>query len=70
MVEVHKIIYEGTNTAILQGLIDVEPNTALSEILDDLGIVLEDGQLLIHRKLHRNGRNVIRVNNTLVNAQL
>ena len=61
-------IREGTNTAILQGLIDVEPNTALSDILDDLGIVLEDGQLLIHRELHRNGRNVIRVNNTLVNA--
>ncbi|WP_439818303.1 DNA repair protein RecN [Weissella paramesenteroides] len=61
-------IREGTDTAILQGLIDVEPNTALSAILDDLGIKLEDNQLLIHRELHRNGRNVIRVNNTLVNA--
>lgn len=61
-------IREGTDTAVLQGLIDVEPNTALSAILDDLGIKLEDNQLLIHRELHRNGRNVIRVNNTLVNA--
>ena len=61
-------IREGTDTAVLQGLIDVEPNTVLSSILDDLGIKLEDNQLLIHRELHRNGRNVIRVNNTLVNA--
>ena len=61
-------IREGADKAVLQGLIDVEPNDALKEVLDMLGISLEDNQLLIHRELHRNGRNVIRVNNILVNA--
>ncbi|SCB97169.1 DNA repair protein RecN [Weissella bombi] len=61
-------IREGADKAVLQGLIDVEPNDALKEVLDTLGIPLEDNQLLIHRELHRNGRNVIRVNNILVNA--
>lgn len=61
-------IRQGADKAILQGLIDVEPNDALQQVLESLGILLEDNQLLIHRELHRNGRNVIRVNNVLVNA--
>lgn len=61
-------IRQGADKAVLQGLIDVEPNEALQSVLESLGILLEDNQLLIHRELHRNGRNVIRVNNVLVNA--
>lgn len=61
-------IRQGADKAVLQGLIDVEPNEALQSVLESLGIPLEDNQLLIHRELHRNGRNVIRVNNVLVNA--
>lgn len=61
-------IRQGADKAVLQGLIDVEPNEALQSVLESLSILLEDNQLLIHRELHRNGRNVIRVNNVLVNA--
>jgi len=61
-------IRQGVDKSVLQGLIDVEPNEALQSVLESLGIPLEDNQLLIHRELHRNGRNVIRVNNVLVNA--
>lgn len=61
-------IRQGADKSVLQGLIDVEPNEALQSVLESLGIPLEDNQLLIHRELHRNGRNVIRVNNVLVNA--
>ena len=58
-------IREGADKAVLQGLIDVEP---ITQLLDELGIPLEDNQLLIHRELHKSGRNVIRVNGSLVNA--
>ena len=61
-------IREGADKAVLQGLIDVEPGQPITQLLDELGIPLEDTQLLIHRELHKSGRNVIRVNGSLVNA--
>ena len=61
-------IRDGADKAVLQGLIDVEPGQPLTQLLDELGIPLEDNQLLIHRELHKSGRNVIRVNGSLVNA--
>ncbi|WP_411130814.1 DNA repair protein RecN [Weissella confusa] len=61
-------IREGADKAVLQGLIDVEPGQPITQLLDELGIPLEDNQLLIHRELHKSGRNVIRVNGGLVNA--
>ncbi|MBJ7688592.1 DNA repair protein RecN [Weissella confusa] len=61
-------IREGADKAVLQGLIDVEPGQPIAQLLDELGIPLEDNQLLIHRELHKSGRNVIRVNGSLVNA--
>ena len=61
-------IRDGADKAVLQGLIDVEPGQPITQLLDELGIPLEDNQLLIHRELHKSGRNVIRVNGSLVNA--
>lgn len=61
-------IREGADKAVLQGLIDVDPGQPITQLLDELGIPLEDNQLLIHRELHKSGRNVIRVNGSLVNA--
>lgn len=61
-------IREGADKAILQGLIDIEPGTPIWQMLEKYGIEADDNQLLIHRELHRNGRNVIRVNGILVNA--
>lgn len=61
-------IREGADKAVLQGLIDVEPGQPITQLLDELGIPLEENQLLIHRELHKSGRNVIRVNGSLVNA--
>ncbi|GAK31427.1 DNA repair and genetic recombination protein [Weissella oryzae SG25] len=61
-------IREGTSKALLQGLVDIEPETPIWGVLERYGVEAEDNQLLIHRELHRSGRNVIRVNGTLVNA--
>lgn len=63
-------IREGADKAVLQGLIDVEPGQPITQLLDELGIPLEDNQLLIHRELHKSGRIVIRVNGSLVNATI
>ena len=61
-------IREGADKTVLQGLIDVEPDQPVVAVLNELGIPVEDNQLLIHRELQRSGRNVIRVNGSLVNA--
>lgn len=62
-------IREGADKAVLQGLIDVDMHDdALRDTLRKYGVELDEHQLLIHRELHRNGRNVIRANGTLVNA--
>lgn len=63
-------IREGADRAILQGLYDIPENSKLVAVLDQYGIILESQQLLIHRELQRNGRNVIRVNGTLVNTTI
>ncbi|RRG18877.1 DNA repair protein RecN [Weissella viridescens] len=61
-------IREGADKAVLQGLIDVDNPDRLVPVLEKYGIEMDDQQLLIHRELHRNGRNVIRINGTLLNA--
>lgn len=63
-------IREGADKAVIQGLLDLQPSTDLQALLQEHSIPLDDQQLLIHRELHRTGRNVIRVNGTLVNASL
>ncbi|QOD86490.1 DNA repair protein RecN [Weissella viridescens] len=61
-------IREGADKAVLQGLIDIDNPEQLTPVLEKFGIEMDDQQLLIHRELHRNGRNVIRINGTLLNA--
>lgn len=61
-------IREGADKAVLQCLIDVDNPEQLTPVLEKFGIEMDDQQLLIHRELHRNGRNVIRINGTLLNA--
>jgi len=61
-------IREGADKSVLQGLLTINPQPELMDLLETHGIEVEDGQLLIHRELHRNGRNVIRVNGSLINT--
>lgn len=63
-------IREGADKAVIQGLLDVKPSAELQTLLEEHSIPLDEQQLLIHRELHRTGRNVIRVNGTLLNASL
>ncbi|AIG65839.1 DNA repair protein RecN [Weissella tructae] len=61
-------IREGADKAVLQGLITINEQPDLLDLLEMNGIEIDEGQLLIHRELHRSGRNVIRVNGSLINA--
>lgn len=61
-------IREGADKAVLQGLITINEQPDLLDLLVMNGIEIDEGQLLIHRELHRSGRNVIRVNGSLINA--
>jgi len=61
-------IREGTDKAVLQGLFSFAEKDPVIDALNEFGIELDENQLLISREIHRNGRNVIRVNGTMVNA--
>ena len=63
-------IREGTDKAVLQGLLDVDKDSPVWDLLEQYGIELDGQQILIHRELQRNGRNVIRMNGTLINATI
>lgn len=61
-------IRNGCNKALLQGLFLIKNSQSnVFRFLDDLGIDYEDNQILIDRELNVNGRNVCRINGTLVN---
>lgn len=63
-----EFIRTGSDKAILQGLFEINAeNAGLIFDLNALGINFEDWQLIIQREMHRNGRNIIRVNGTLIN---
>lgn len=61
-------IREGADKSILQGLVTINEQPELMALLETHGVEVEDGQLLIHRELHRSGRNVIRINGSLINT--
>ncbi|MDR3190345.1 MAG: DNA repair protein RecN [Lactobacillaceae bacterium] len=63
-------IREGADKAVLQGLFTLDELTDVKPVLAEYGIELDDAQLLINREINRNGRNVIRVNGTLVNTAI
>ena len=63
-----EFIRTGSDKAVLQGLFEIKAeNTGLVAELNMLGIAFDDWQLIIQREIHRNGRNVIRINGTLIN---
>lgn len=57
------LIRRGADRAKVQALFDVEES--VEEMLRDKGIETEDGQVLISRELHRDGRTICRINGEL-----
>lgn len=60
-------IRKGTSKACLQGQFVLPKNAPLFNLLDQFGIDHEDETLILQRDLYKTGRNVCRINGTLVN---
>ena len=63
-----EFIRHGEEKLHLQGQFTLPDDQRVFALLDDLGIERDDGTLIISREIHRNGRNVIRVNGALINT--
>ena len=63
-----EFIRHGEEKLHLQGQFTLPNDPRFFELLEELGIEHEDGTLIISREIHRNGRNVIRVNGALINT--
>ncbi|MGM9907249.1 DNA repair protein RecN [Limosilactobacillus sp.] len=63
-------IRRGEDKLSLQGQFAIPDDPAINELLDSMGIDHEDGMLIISREIHRNGRNIIRVNGELINTTM
>lgn len=63
-------IRRGEDKLSLQGQFAIPADPAMSDLLDSMGIDHEDGMLIISREIHRNGRNIIRVNGELINTTM
>lgn len=61
------IIRNGKEKAIIEAIFDYE-NTYISDILEQLGIEAEDGNLIISREISISGKNTCRINGRLVNV--
>lgn len=63
----NEFIRHGENKCVLEGLFTMESNPITYELLKKYDIETEDDTLIIQRDIHRNGKNVCRVNGRLVN---
>lgn len=65
-----ELIRQGTDKLEVQGQFLIPEDPQYSELLDQLGIDHEDRTVIISREIHRNGRNTIRANGTLINTTI
>ncbi|WP_313469323.1 DNA repair protein RecN [Carnobacterium sp.] len=63
----NEFIRHGENKCVLEGLFTMESNPLTYELLKTYDIETEDDTLIIQRDIHRNGKNVCRINGRLVN---
>ena len=63
-------IRRGEDKLSLQGQFAIPDDPAFNDLLDSMGIDHEDNMLIISRDIHRNGRNIIRVNGELINTTM
>lgn len=65
-----ELIRRGCSKLTVQGQFTMPQGKAYQEQLDQLGIDHSDQVLIISREIHRNGRNLIRVNGSLINTTI
>ncbi len=62
------IIRNGKEKAFIEAIFDYNKNTYVNDILEQLGIEAEDGNLIISREISLSGKNTCRINGRLVNV--
>jgi len=62
----HDLIRYGENKTVIQGLFSIPENAKTAAVLEAYGIEAEGDQILLQRELSRNGKNISRVNGTIV----
>ena len=63
-------IRDGKDKCRIEGSFYVENKQTLASYLEEKGIEMTDGLLIIQREIYRNGRNNCRINGQLVNTKL
>lgn len=61
-----ELIRHGENKTVLQGQFEVLPSQQLDDLFDKYGIETAEEQIIIQREVSRSGKNVSRVNGTIV----
>lgn len=64
------MIKSGESWAAVEGLFSMRPNQELEALLEEAGIGLEGGQIIIRREVAAGGRNKIFINNRLATQSL
>ncbi|MEK7715567.1 MAG: AAA family ATPase, partial [candidate division NC10 bacterium] len=64
------VIRAEAETATVEAVFEVEPRGAVAAALDEAGLALEDGQLVVRRELSRSGRHRAFVNDSPVTVGL
>ncbi len=62
------IIRNGRDKAFIEAIFDYNKNTYVSDILEQLGIEAEDGNIIVSREISLSGKNACRINGRLVNV--
>ena len=60
------LIRYGENKTVIQGLFSIPENAKTVSVLESYGIEADGNQVLLQRELSRNGKNISRVNGTIV----
>ncbi|GEL88890.1 MULTISPECIES: DNA repair protein RecN [Pediococcus] len=63
-------IRKGTKKAVLQGMFSMDKNPDTLALLDQYGIEHADPTLILQREIQASGRNVCRINGSLVNTTI
>lgn len=61
-----EFIRQNANKFILQGLFDLPDDSQVHELLQQLGVNTDDGNLIIQREYSRNGHGICRINGLMV----
>ncbi len=64
------MIRHGSKKAVLQAVFSIPQNKSLINQLNEQGIEISDGELIIYRELKHNGRSLIRINGVVVSLKM